>query len=159
MSRLLVVDDSPTVLQFLQMVFESEKFEVSTAADGAEALAKVYQWVPDAVVTDSLMPGMDGCELLGALRGDPRTEMIPVIMLTSGDPGALRKVPGVGRVPARDVHPLAPLTRLQPERPAVPAQQPVPVDGEAWERPRHPVDRVLRLHVEALAARQSARNL
>ena len=86
MSRVLIVDDSETVLNFLRMVLESEKYEVDTASDGDEGLAKVHQSLPDVIITDSIMPGMDGFSLLHALRADPATEAVPVIMLTSGDP-------------------------------------------------------------------------
>jgi DNA-binding response OmpR family regulator len=84
--RVLIVDDSPTVLKFLQAIFESEDYEVLTAGDGNEGLAQVYLFRPDLIVTDSVMPGLDGFAFLRSLRGDPATDLIPVIMLTSGDP-------------------------------------------------------------------------
>ena len=86
MSRVLIVDDSETIVTFLRMILESEKYDVDTAADGAEGLAKAHQSLPDLIITDSIMPGMDGFALLHALRADPATEAVPVIMLTSGDP-------------------------------------------------------------------------
>ena len=86
MPRILVVDDSATVVNFLRSVMESQKYEVDTAFDGTEALAKVHQALPDLVITDSIMPGMDGLALVHALRADAATEAIPIIMLTSGDP-------------------------------------------------------------------------
>ena len=86
MSRVLIVDDSDTVLNFLRMILESQKYEVDTASDGHEGLAKAHQSLPDAIITDSIMPGMDGFSLLHAIRADPATEAVPVIMLTSGDP-------------------------------------------------------------------------
>ena len=86
MSRVLVVDDSETVVNFLRMILESEKYEVNTASDGNEGLAKARQSLPDLIITDSIMPGMDGFSLLHALRADPATRAVPVIMLTSGDP-------------------------------------------------------------------------
>jgi CheY-like chemotaxis protein len=86
MSRVLVVDDSETVVNFLRMVLESQKYEVDIASDGIEGLAKALQSLPDLIITDSIMPGMDGFSLLHALRADPATEAVPVIMLTSGDP-------------------------------------------------------------------------
>ena len=86
MSRVLIVDDSETIVTFLRMILESEKYEVDTAADGAAGLAKVHQSLPDLIITDSIMPGMDGFALLHALRADPATQAVPVIMLTSGDP-------------------------------------------------------------------------
>jgi CheY-like chemotaxis protein len=57
MSRVLVVDDSETVVNFLRMVLESEKYEVDTASDGNEGLAKAHQSLPDLIITDSIMPG------------------------------------------------------------------------------------------------------
>jgi DNA-binding response OmpR family regulator len=86
MSRVLIVDDSETIVNFLRIVLESEKYEVDTACDGTDGLAKAHRSLPDLVVTDSIMPGMDGFALLHALRADPATEAVPVIMLTSGDP-------------------------------------------------------------------------
>jgi len=86
MSRVLIVDDSETIVNFLRMVLESEHYEVDTAIDGTEGLAKARRSLPDLIITDSIMPGMDGFALLHALRADPATETVPVIMLTSGDP-------------------------------------------------------------------------
>ena len=86
MSRVLIVDDSETIVNFLRMVLESEKYDVDTAFDGTDGIAKAHQSLPDLIITDSIMPGMDGFAFLRALRTDPATEAIPVIMLTSGDP-------------------------------------------------------------------------
>jgi twitching motility two-component system response regulator PilH len=86
MPRVLIVDDSETIITFLRMILESEKYDVDTAADGVEGLAKARQTLPDLIITDSIMPGMDGFALLHALRADADTEAVPVIMLTSGDP-------------------------------------------------------------------------
>ena len=86
MNRVLIVDDSETIVNFLRMVLESEKYEVDTAFDGTEGIAKAHRSLPDLIITDSIMPGMDGFDFLRALRTDPATEAVPVIMLTSGDP-------------------------------------------------------------------------
>ena len=87
MTKVLIVDDSQTVLSFLQAVLENAQFEVVTAVDGADALTKVHETRPDLIVTDAVMPGMGGFELVQALRNDPATESLPVIILTSsGDP-------------------------------------------------------------------------
>jgi CheY-like chemotaxis protein len=84
-TRLLIVDDSPTVLSLLQLVFEGDNYEVATARDGMEGLEKVRHWKPDLIVTDSVMPNIDGFELLRILKSDPATREIPVIMLTGSD--------------------------------------------------------------------------
>lgn len=86
MSRILIVDDSQTILTFLQAIFESEQYEVVTATDGVDGLAKVQQTQPDLIITDSVMPVLDGFGFLRALRDDPATDAVPVIMLTSGNP-------------------------------------------------------------------------
>ena len=85
-ARVLVVDDSPTALYLLRTVFEGEQYDVVTATDGIEGLQEVQREPPDLVVTDSVMPGLDGFALLRKLRENPATRLIPVIMLTSGDP-------------------------------------------------------------------------
>jgi twitching motility two-component system response regulator PilH len=86
MSRVLIVDDSETIVNFLRMILESEQYEVDTASDATDGLAKAHQSLPDLIITDSIMPGMDGFAFLHALRADPATDAVPVIMLTSGDP-------------------------------------------------------------------------
>ncbi len=89
MKRVLIIDDSPSVLRLLQFVFESEQYDVVTAADGVEGLRKIAERTPDLIVTDSIMPGMDGFALLRKLKEEPSTSSIPVIMLTSENPDGL----------------------------------------------------------------------
>jgi DNA-binding response OmpR family regulator len=84
--RVLIVDDSPSALRFLQAVLEKEHYDVITACDGAEALAKVRAYQPDVVVTDSIMPNVDGFALVRKLKRESATGLIPVIMLTAEDP-------------------------------------------------------------------------
>ncbi len=86
MKRVLIIDDSPSVLRLLQFVFESEHYDVVTAADGAEGLQKIGERLPDVVITDSIMPVMDGFTFMQKLKEHPITSHIPVIMLTSEDP-------------------------------------------------------------------------
>ena len=89
MKRVLIIDDSLSVLRLLQFVFEREEYDVVTAADGAEALQKIGERLPDIVVTDSIMPVMDGFAFLRKLKELPGASTIPVIMLTSEDPETL----------------------------------------------------------------------
>jgi DNA-binding response OmpR family regulator len=86
MSRILIVDDSETVLNFLRAILVAEHYEVDTATNGIDALAKARRSLPDLVITDSIMPELDGFGLIRNLREDPATEAVPVIMLTSGNP-------------------------------------------------------------------------
>jgi CheY-like chemotaxis protein len=80
--RILLVDDSETVLMVLEAGL-AEDFDVRTAPDGSKGLERAREWRPDLVVTDSLMPGLDGFGLVNALGAHPETSAIPVIVLTS----------------------------------------------------------------------------
>jgi CheY-like chemotaxis protein len=83
-SRVLVVDDEPDQRFLLRRVLQRAGHEVSEATDGAAALRAVQESPPDLVVTDVMMPVMDGVELIRCLRGDPATAHIP-ILAASGD--------------------------------------------------------------------------
>jgi signal transduction histidine kinase len=78
----VVVEDNPTITQFVHMTLRRE-FKVLTAPDGQRGLELIERERPDLVVTDLMMPGMDGLTMLRHLRQDPRTHQIPVIMLTA----------------------------------------------------------------------------
>ena len=86
MSRILVVDDEPDERFLLRRMLEREGHEVLDAPDGAAALAIVRESPPDLIVTDMMMPIMDGAELIRRLRTDPATAGIPIVAST-GDPG------------------------------------------------------------------------
>ena len=81
--RVLVVDDDPVILELLRVNFEIEGFEVASAADGREGLERVRDHAPDIVVSDIMMPRVDGLQLLTELRKDPATAQVPVILLTA----------------------------------------------------------------------------
>lgn len=83
--RVLVVDDSPTIQRVLQAVLEAQNCEVITANDGLEGLEKAQQLAPALIVTDTMMPRMDGLALLRSLKEHAGTRRIPVIMLTSSE--------------------------------------------------------------------------
>ena len=81
-SRILVVDDYPVSLKLLEKLFADE-YLVQTATDGATALALCqHEPLPDLVLMDVLMPGMDGFEVVRSLRERPATAQIPVIFVT-----------------------------------------------------------------------------
>jgi DNA-binding response OmpR family regulator len=81
--HVLVVDDDPVILRLLQVNFEMAGFIVRTATDGAEALAAATSEPPDLVVSDVMMPRMNGLELVSALDADDRTRQIPVVLLSA----------------------------------------------------------------------------
>ena len=78
--HILLVDDEPSIIENLAPFLERSGFEVSTAANGAQGLEIIDQAEPDLVVSDVLMPDMDGRELLRTLR--QADNWIPVILLT-----------------------------------------------------------------------------
>lgn len=82
-SRILVVDDEPDLVELVRHHLAREHYEVVTATDGETALAEARRRLPDLVVLDLMLPGIDGLEVCRRLKGDPRTAHIPVVMLTA----------------------------------------------------------------------------
>lgn len=82
--RVLVVDDEFDIAYTYSMLFEFHGFVVSTARDGREALAAALLEPPDVVVSDYMMPVMDGVDLFLALRAHPATAAIPFVMTSAG---------------------------------------------------------------------------
>ncbi|HYO63559.1 MAG TPA: response regulator transcription factor [Pyrinomonadaceae bacterium] len=83
--RLLVVDDEPNLLRAVAASLRAEGYEVVTARNGREALVRVAETVPDLVVSDIRMPGMDGYQLARQLRESARTALVPIVFLTAKD--------------------------------------------------------------------------
>jgi DNA-binding NarL/FixJ family response regulator len=83
--RLLVVDDEPNLLRAVGACLRGEGFDVVTARSGAEALVRVAETVPDLIVSDVRMPGMDGYQLARQLHSSARTALTPVVFLTAKD--------------------------------------------------------------------------
>jgi PAS domain S-box-containing protein len=81
--RLLVVDDEPLNLKLAALRLRDAGFEVETAGSGEEALEAARRLVPDAILSDVLMPGMDGFVLCRAIRDEPRLAGVPVILLSA----------------------------------------------------------------------------
>jgi DNA-binding response OmpR family regulator len=79
----LVVEDDPVILRLLEVNFELEGFSVLLAHDGAEGIELARTRQPDVVITDIMMPRTSGLELLTALKDDPDTKAIPVILLSA----------------------------------------------------------------------------
>lgn len=88
--RLLVVDDEPNLLRAVAACLKAENYEVSTARSAHEALVQLAEAVPDLIISDIRMPGMDGYKLARQLRGAPRTALVPIVFLTAKDETADR---------------------------------------------------------------------
>jgi CheY-like chemotaxis protein len=86
LKRILVVDDDPDVRFLLRLLFEGVGYEVSEAQHGVAALIRVKDALPDLVVTDMMMPVMDGTQLIQRLKSDERTAALPIVAIT-GTPG------------------------------------------------------------------------
>lgn len=82
-AKILVVDDNPDNVELARAVVESAGYTAVTAADGVEALECVQKAPPDLILLDVMMPRLDGLGVLQALRTNPATSQIPVIMLTA----------------------------------------------------------------------------
>lgn len=88
--RLLVVDDDASLLLAVSETLRAEGYVVVTARRGREALVLVAERVPDLIISDIRMPGMDGFQLARSLRSAPHTRLVPIVFLTAKDETADR---------------------------------------------------------------------
>lgn len=82
-SKILIVDDEPYMLRIIELSLRKGGHQLIVGRNGREAVALARQEKPQAIVMDVLMPEMDGLQALRAVRQDPATSAIPVIMLTA----------------------------------------------------------------------------
>ncbi len=78
-SRILVVDDETQITRVLKTMLQSQGYEVKTASNGESALDLSVDWIPDLIISDLSMPGMNGIELCGAVR---KRSQVPIILLS-----------------------------------------------------------------------------
>ena len=81
--RVLVADDAPDILFIVQKTMESAGYEVLTAANGKEAYQKAIEQKPDLIISDILMPLMNGFKLCDELKNNPNYGHIPIILMTA----------------------------------------------------------------------------
>lgn len=81
--RILVAEDDSEIRQALLDMLEFSDYDVRTVANGAEALAMLAEWLPDAIVLDMLMPEMDGPTFLQKLHADETHARIPIVLLSA----------------------------------------------------------------------------
>ncbi|MSP93746.1 MAG: PleD family two-component system response regulator [Alphaproteobacteria bacterium] len=84
-ARVLVVDDIMSNVKLLEAKLAAEYFEVITACNGEQALARVTAELPDIILLDVMMPGMDGFEVCRRVKANPKSTHIPIIMVTALD--------------------------------------------------------------------------
>lgn len=85
--RILLVDDEPSIIKMVGRRLEVEGYEVLVAMDGQEALIKARGESPSLVILDLMLPKINGYEVCTALKHNPNTQKIPVVMLTSKSQG------------------------------------------------------------------------
>jgi adenylate cyclase len=88
--RILVVDDTPANIKLLGDLLRVKGYEVETAINGEEALAAIARRIPDLVLLDIMMPGLNGYEVCRKIRENPATTLLPVVLCTSLDPAQER---------------------------------------------------------------------
>lgn len=114
--QILVVEDSRPVATIIQAALEKEGFGVVVAGDGLEGLKLAIQHKPDLILCDSVMPRMDGYGLLRALKANPATAAIPLILLTAkagGEDEQKALESGFLDFVAKPVHPLRVVSRVK----------------------------------------------
>jgi PAS domain S-box-containing protein len=80
---IVAVDDDPAVLALMQMALQAEGHRVHTVANGLDALTEIFNRIPDLVILDVMMPGLDGPEVTRTLRSSPRVRHIPVLICSA----------------------------------------------------------------------------
>jgi two-component system phosphate regulon response regulator PhoB len=81
--KILIVDDEEDVLELVRFNLEKDGYKTETASSGEEAITAAKSKMPDLIVLDLMLPGIDGLEVCKKLKSDSKTENIPIIMLTA----------------------------------------------------------------------------
>lgn len=85
MAHILIVDDSPTEIHVMKNILEKNGYEASFATNGEEGVEKAKEIMPDLVLMDVVMPGLNGFQATRELSKNPDTAAIPVIIVTTKD--------------------------------------------------------------------------
>src|SRR4030067_2831425 len=81
--KILIVDDEPLNIDYLEQELEDLEYDTVSAANGQEGLQRVAQAGPDLILLDMMMPVMDGFEMLGRLKAEPDWRDIPVVIISA----------------------------------------------------------------------------
>jgi DNA-binding response OmpR family regulator len=90
-SHVLLIEDEPNIAEAIRFILTRDGWDVSTLNEGGHAVAEVRRRMPDLVILDLMLPGQSGIEIVEALRADPATEALPVLMLTAKGAGRDRE--------------------------------------------------------------------
>ena len=83
--HILAIEDDPTYIRLLKTYLEAKGYQVTIVTDGLKALNSVRQIMPDLIITDLMLPGLDGHKFCRMVKFDKNTARIPIIMLTARD--------------------------------------------------------------------------
>ena len=83
MSKILIVDDDPGVLRLLEFILSHEGYQVITASNGIIGLNIAQEKIPDLIVLDVMLPGLDGFEVCHRLRTKPEFQKTPILMMSA----------------------------------------------------------------------------
>jgi CheY-like chemotaxis protein len=82
-ARILIVEDEPDIRFMMRLILESAGHNITEAKDGAAGLKSVKSAPPDLVITDVMMPGMNGLDFVERLRADPNSSAIPILVVSA----------------------------------------------------------------------------
>ncbi len=98
--RVLLIEDEANIAEAIRFLLTRDGYSVEIRQDGRAALVAVAQMLPDLVILDLMLPGLSGLEVLTALRADPSTAALPVLMLTAKGQGRDREAAELAGVSA-----------------------------------------------------------
>jgi DNA-binding response OmpR family regulator len=81
--KILVVEDDPTSKKFLELILQKEGYQVTTASNGLEGLRKVSEELPNLLILDVMLPGIDGFEISHRIRNESKTALLPIILMSA----------------------------------------------------------------------------
>lgn len=96
LKKILLIDDNPINLRIAKLTMELGGFSVCTAPDAGGALRMLDSWIPDAIVVDLKMPGMDGLSFMQVLQANSEKSCIPVIAMSAYDPPSRARLEQLG---------------------------------------------------------------
>lgn len=96
--RVLLVDDDPAIMRLLEVNFRLQGFELEMASRGDDAVRRATATMPDAIVMDVMMPGIDGYDVCRLLREEPAFGRTPIVFLTARPPDEADRIEDLGPV-------------------------------------------------------------
>jgi two-component system, OmpR family, phosphate regulon response regulator PhoB len=113
---ILIADDEEDLRLLVQVTLENPSYQILTAADGFRAVDAISAHIPDLLILDWMMPGLNGCEVVKRLRQNSDTAKIPIVMLTAKDGVESREQMASLHLAGYLVKPFSPLELIQKVR-------------------------------------------